>query len=160
MGLVMRTQREGMWHVAGLDPRLFPSPLAEDRTLSITGRRLTPDDVDALAAALARGTPNPIDDIEVLILSRTRLRADGCVALARALEVNTTVHTVSFFRNRIGADGAEALARLLDVNTTITTLNCGVNRCVCGQACRAFVLFHIDWMGDVIALMLMCNGDT
>lgn len=47
----------------------------------------------------------------------------GAAALAEALKVNTTVHTLALSDNVVGAAGAAALAEALKVNSTLHTLD-------------------------------------
>ena len=62
----------------------------------------------------------------VLDLSGCELGADGAWAIAEALRVNSTLHTLYLNDNSVGADGAREIAAALRVNSTLQSLNLGV----------------------------------
>jgi Ran GTPase-activating protein (RanGAP) involved in mRNA processing and transport len=52
---------------------------------------------------------------------------NDAIAIAKALEKNTTITKLDFSNNNIGKDGAKELTDMLKVNNTITTLNFAYN---------------------------------
>lgn len=93
-------------------------------------------------------------------------RVDGAVAMADALQRNSTLKKLDLNRNDIGDDGAEVLLGSLKFNRTLTTLDLSDNRIsITGAAALAEVLrfnrtlkeinFSINFISDDGAQMLL-----
>ena len=67
-------------------------------------------------------------NVITLNLQYNALDDKSIIALAEALEKNTTLTTLNVRYNEIGADGAHALAKALEKNTTLTTLDVSSNK--------------------------------
>lgn len=92
--------------------------------LDMTKVELRPEDVDAIVEALPQ-----TKTLDTIVLNKCRLRDDGLIKIANALEKANHINIRSFScrQNRIGNKGVTALAFLFSKSTTLETLDLSEN---------------------------------
>ena len=92
------------------------------RTLNLASTRLGLVGYQPLLACLRSG-PSSLTKLTSLGLSSNGLGCKGGVALATALEGNTSLRRLDLASNAIGAEGGACLAKLLELSTALTRLD-------------------------------------
>ena len=92
------------------------------RTLNLASTRLGLVGYQPLLACLRSG-PSSLTKLTSLGLSSNGLGCKGGVALAAALEGNTSLRRLDLASNAIGAEGGACLAKLLELSTALTRLD-------------------------------------
>ncbi|KAI8901525.1 hypothetical protein BC833DRAFT_617561 [Globomyces pollinis-pini] len=92
-------------------------PKGVTETLDLSGQSISIKSAAALSTAIAE---SPI--FTSLILADCFLGDDGCVKIALALKLNTSITRLDLRGNSIRSDGAIAIAQMLKVNTKLETL--------------------------------------
>ena len=92
------------------------------RSLNLASTRLGMVGYKPLLACLRSG-PSSLTNLTNLGLSSNGLGSKGGVALAAALEGNTSLRRLDLASNAIGAEGGTCLAKLLELSTALTRLD-------------------------------------
>ncbi|CAJ1954740.1 unnamed protein product [Cylindrotheca closterium] len=92
--------------------------------LDMTKVELRPEDVDAIVAAMGQ-----TKTLDTIVLNKCRLRDDGLIKIANALEQANHINIRSFScrQNRIGNKGVTALSFLFSKSETLETLDLSEN---------------------------------